>query len=83
MKIYHSLPKVRVTVESESIDEITLMLKGIDFARKIMDAVDKMNLKIAAETNAEVLYSASDVKEMLFDLLPKNLFVNEILHDLQ
>jgi hypothetical protein len=82
MKIYHSLPKVRVTVESESIDEITLMLKGIDFARKIMDAVDKINQDYNSETNAEVHYTATEVKDMLFNLLPKNLFTQEILNDL-
>jgi hypothetical protein len=82
MKIYHSLPKVRVTVESESIDEITLMLKGIDFARKIMDAVDKINSDILSNADGEVLYSATEVKDILESLLPKKLFTQEILNDL-
>jgi hypothetical protein len=82
MKIYHSLPKVRVTVESESIDEITLMLKGIDFARKIMDAVDKINSDILSNPDGEVLYDATEVKDILESLLPKKLFTQEILNDL-
>ena len=82
MKIYHSPPKVRVTVESDSIDEITLMLKGIDFARKIMDAVDKINSDILSNADGEVLYDATEVKDILESLLPKKLFTQEILNDL-
>ena len=82
MKIYHEEPKVRVTLESTSIDEITLMIKGIDFARKIMDAVDKINSDILSNADGEVLYSATEVKDILESLLPKKLFTQEILNDL-
>jgi hypothetical protein len=82
MKIYHEEPKVRVTLESTSIDEITLMIKGIDFARKIMGAVDKINSDILSNADGEVLYSATEVKDILESLLPKKLFTQEILNDL-
>jgi hypothetical protein len=58
------------------------MLKGIDFARKIMDAVDKINSDILSNADGEVLYSATEVKDILESLLPKKLFTQEILNDL-
>ena len=82
-KIYHSLPKVRVTVESESIDEIALMLKGIDFARNINTAVDKISNDQIGNADGEVFYSAEEVKTMFFNLLPMNLHVNHILGELE
>jgi hypothetical protein len=58
------------------------MLKGIDFARKIMDAVDKINSDILSNADGEVLYDATEVKDILESLLPKKLFTQEILNDL-